>query len=134
MLIPMPIVIPAESASLEDRVRRLEQALVLSFDALQSVVERLESKFGHEFLGPDLKQLTAAASNHDLQGVLDGIERSLTSGEKPAAARQFRDAFGCTWDQAHKGIRQWQNHSREQKLRWLRLARHIKSLESAEPN
>ncbi|MFC1596601.1 hypothetical protein ACFL5Q_01460 [Planctomycetota bacterium] len=133
MFIPIPMVISPESAPLEDRVRRLEQALVLSLEALQSVVERLESKFGHEFLGTDLQHLTAAGSDADLQGILESIDRSLTAGEKPAAARQFREAFGCTWDQAHHAIGQWRSHSPEPKLRWLRLARYIKTLETAEP-
>ena len=134
MLIPIPMVIPVESASIEDRVQRLEKALVLSLDALQSVVERLECKFGPEFLGADLKHLTAVGADSDLLNLLEDIECSLTDGKKSVAARQLRDAFGCTWDQAHQAIAQWQNHSREQKLRWLRLARYVNSLETAEPN
>jgi len=133
MFIPIPVAIPTESASLEERVRRLEQALALSLDAFQAVVERLESKFGHEFLGDDLQHLTAAGSDVDLLRIVESIDRSLTAGEKPAAARKFREAFGCTWDQAHQAIGQWRSHSREQKLRWLRLTRYIKTLETEGP-
>ena len=133
MLIPFPISVPPGSTPLEDRVRRLEQALTLSLDALHAVVERLEDKFGPEFLGPDLQHLTSAGSGDELNDILENIDRSLKAGDKSTAARLFRDAFACTWDQAHWAIGLWPHHTREQRLRWLRLARHIKTLEAAEP-
>ena len=128
----MPMLIAAENASQRDRVHRLEHALVLTLQTLQSVVERLESKFGSEFLGADLKHLTGGGTDAELQDVLDQIESSLADGKQPMAARQFREAFGCTWDQTHQTIRQWKHYSREQKRRWLRLARFIKALEHVE--
>jgi len=128
-----PVMIPRESVSLEDRVCQLEEALVLSIEMLQSVVERIESMFGNDFLGTDLRHLSADTSDADGQRVLDDIERSLTAGDKSTAGGQFRDAFGCTWDQAHEAIRHWRKHSREKKLRWFRLARYVKSLDIAKP-
>lgn len=112
-------------------MRRLEQALALSLDTVQSVVERLESKFGHQFLGPELQPLTTAEKDSTLEDLVESIDRSLEAGDKPEAARQFRDAVGCTWDHAHHAIGQWRYHSRDQRLRWLRLARYIKTLETA---
>ncbi len=133
MFAPVPMFIPVESARLEDRVRRLEQALVLSLETLQTIVERLEGKFGPEFLGTDFKHLTAVGSDAELEGVLDNIEHLLAAGKNSTAVRELRDAFECTWDQAHHVIREWRSHSREQKLRWLRLTRYIKSFDPAEP-
>ena len=130
MLVPFPFVVPVESAAQADRVRRLEQALVLSLGALETLVRRLDEKLGAEFLGPDLKPLTNTGSDAELEAVLDSIQRTITAGKSSTAAREFRDAFGCTWDEANHAVRHWSGHPREQKLRWLRLARFIKALEA----
>src|SRR5437660_68259 len=90
--------------SLAERVRRLEVALVLTLDALQTLAERLEDRFGPEFLDGGLRQLGTVGSDADLEEVIDNIDRLVREGQQPAAARQFREAFGATWDQAHQAI------------------------------
>ena len=106
----------------------------MSLDVLQAVVERLECKLGPEFLGADLQHLTMAASDAELQEVVQRIDGLVIAGQKPAAARHFRESFGGTWDQAHATIGAWNSYSREQKLRWLRLARYLKTLETGKPS
>ncbi len=124
----MPMIIPVDSASMKDRVQKLEAALLLSLETISLLVNRLEAKFGPEFLGEELKQLTAGSSETELHTTLDAIEHSLASGETPSAARQIRESFHLTWDQAHELTGTWKTFSRQQKLRWLRLAKYIHSL------
>ncbi|MCA8990616.1 MAG: hypothetical protein KDA88_01490 [Planctomycetaceae bacterium] len=128
---PFPILqLGAQTASLEERVQRLEQALLVTLDSLQSVTELLERKFGHEALGSELLPLTST-SNADLEKILDDIGQLLKEGKSSVAARHIRDAFGCHWDRAHQLASEWNHYSREKKLRSLRLIGYIKRLEGS---
>src|SRR5438132_927545 len=97
MFIPVPV---GESTSLEERVSRLEHALALSLDALQTLVDRLAARFGREFLGTDLQHLATVGTDAELHSVVDSIDHLVREDQPPAAARHFREAFGVTWDQA----------------------------------
>lgn len=122
-----------EVMSLQERVNRLEQALDLSLDALQRVVGRLDEKFGPELLGDELRRYATVESTAALEERVDAIDRAVTAGEKPAAARCYREAFDCTWDQAHQAISQWSRHASRQQVSRLRLARYIAGIEQKRP-
>ncbi|MEZ5943785.1 MAG: hypothetical protein R3C18_20510 [Planctomycetaceae bacterium] len=133
-MFPYPVPIHqfgTQADSLEERVRRLERAMLVTLDSLQSVTELLERKFGREALGPELLPLTSGA-NADLEKILDDIGQLLKEGKNAVAARHIRDAFGCHWDRAHQLVSEWNNYSREKKLRSLRLIGYIRRLEGAE--
>jgi len=117
-------------AMLEARVERLEHALALSFSTMQTLAERLQSKFGDEFLGSDLKLLVATDTQAESAATFEILDRLIGEGQQPAAARLFRDKFGVTWDEAHFFVDRWGIHSGKEKIRWLRLMHCIRALES----
>lgn len=128
MFLPMLLPIPVESKALEQRVGHLEQALSHSLVILESLSKILESKFGSDVLDPETRRFISGKSSTDLENVVQAIDQHVTAGAKPEAARQIRDAFGCSWDDAHQVTRHWMNYSRQQKICWLRLASAIQSL------
>jgi hypothetical protein len=97
---------------------------------MQLLVERLQAKLGPGFLGEDLEQFTGATTAAKLHEEVAEIDRFLSDGHQPKAIRHFHDVFGHTWDEAHAAIQQWNNKSPAEKLRSVRLARYIKSLET----
>lgn len=128
----MPTAASEASGSLEDRIRRLERVMVLSLDALQTVVERLEDRLGPDVVGPELKRLISTEDDSSPEQLLAAIERAVEAGDKAGAAREFRQVFACTWDQAHEAVRKWRSHSHEQKLRWLRLSLYIRHVDASD--
>lgn len=129
-MFPMIIQPVVDSRFLLERIRQLEQALVLQSETIQVILQRLEAKFGKDFLGSDLHQLTATLPDAEAKVILNSVDSSIKNGEKHAAARQVRDAFRCTWDEAHSAIAEWNTHSIETKIRALRLARYVMVAES----
>lgn len=129
-MFPMVFQPVVDSRFLFERIRQLEQALVLQSETIQIILQRLETKFGKGFLGSDLHQLTASLPDADAKDILNSIDSSIKNGDKPAATRQVRDAFGCTWDEALSAITEWNTHSFETKIRALRLARYVTAAKS----
>ncbi len=132
MIIPVPMMIPVPDHSNDKRIRQLEQALILSLDMTQALMERLEAKFGPGFLGADLKRLLPAGTQAELEREATEIDRLIAEGQKPTAVKHFREKFGVTWDEAQEAISSWTSHSKPDKLRSLRLARFIKSTEAVQ--
>ena len=130
LVFPFPNSNGEKEKTLEDRVRRLENAMVHSLEALQSVVERIETRFGADVFGADLKHLTSAGADDQLREQLSVIDQLVNAGKHSVAAKEFRDASACTWDQAHNAVRHWRVYPSEVKLRWLKLTRFIKHIES----
>ena len=124
-MIPMGFLPVVDPRFLHDRIRQLEQALVLQSETIQAILQRLESKFGNDFLGPDLQQMTACLSEADAKLILKSIDSFIANCDKPAATRQVREEYGCTWDEALSVVANWNSHSLETKIRALRLARFI---------
>ncbi|MEI8382329.1 MAG: hypothetical protein WCJ09_19515 [Planctomycetota bacterium] len=129
-MFPMVFQPVVDSRFLLERIRQLEQALVLQAETIQVILQRLETKFGKGFLGSDLHRLTATLPDAEAKAILNSIDSSIKNGDKPAATRQVRDAFGCTWDEALSAIAEWSSHSFETKIRALRLARYVTVAES----
>lgn len=133
MIIPMPMMIPVPDHSNDKRIRQLEQALILSLDMTQALMERLEAKLGQGFLGADLKRLLPTGTQADLEREATEIDRLIAEGQRPAAVKHFRENFAVTWDEAQEAVSTWTRHSKPDKLRSLKLARFIKS-SNAQPD
>lgn len=126
----VPMIIPVPDQTHEKRIRQLEQALVLSLDIVQTLVERLEAKFGPGFLGPDLQHLSAATNPGGLEQEVANIDHLIADGHKPTAVKLFRESSGATWDEAQHAVSAWSRLSHADKLRTLRLSRLIKLLDA----
>jgi hypothetical protein len=114
--------------SLEERVRRLEQALTLSVSALQTLAVALKDKLGPEALGEEMQRWAAADDDAEMRAVFASIDDLIREGQQPAAVRRYRELYGVTWDQALDAIRVWDVNTSEQKMRALRLTWFIKVL------
>ena len=131
-LIPIPVStsqLTSDVAGLQQRVERLEHALVLSLDVIQTLLGKLEGRLGSNVVGPELRRWQASRPEPALVQALNEINDLVKAGQSPKAARLFREAFGVTWDQAHQAIAEWHRHSQEEKLRWLRLVSWIKTMD-----
>lgn len=116
----------------ERRVRNLEQALDLSLTAIQLLVNRLEAKFGPDFLGDDLQPFKSSATSAEMQAEAAQISRWIAEGNEPQAVRHLRDVCSITWDETRSAIQSWKRSSPADRVRSLKLARYIKSITAAQ--
>ena len=107
------------------RMRQLERALNATLDIIEALADRLEAKFGPEFLGADLAHLTAAGKLAEYQQEVAEISRFISEGHSPTAVRHFHDQLGLTWDEAQLTVQRWSYYTAADKLRTIRLARFI---------
>lgn len=126
----LPVVVPVTDPT---RVQRLERALGHTLDLLQTVVERLDEKFGPGFLGDELAHFAAAGRNEQLATIIEGIDQAVRDGQSAAAARMIRSEFDVTWSEAHSAVGTWRQIPRHQRLRWLQLSRFIRDIEATSP-
>ncbi len=126
----VPAAFTQEIIQLKGRLERTEEALLQTVDALQSVIESLESRFGPGLTSNNLRQLQP--QNADIEQLISQIDELVRTNQSGAAARTLRQSLHCTWDEAHDGIRRWKQHSLRQKQRWLRLAWYIRSPEDGD--
>ena len=117
--VPFIVPVPHSSPDLAIRVQNLEAALAVSMNLLQSLVDKLETRFGPGFLGDEFDQF-AAIGRHVAEQVAE-IDRLIKEGHQPAAARAIREMCGVTWDQAHYITNRWTSLQVKQKTRWLQL-------------
>ena len=129
MLIPIPMMV--ESASLQDRVQRLEGTVLLLLEGVQSLVQCVDSKLGLGAVDDRLRSFACIASEADAVAVAEEIDREIRSGNTPGAVRKVRDEVGCTWDHAREFVGQWQSMPGKQRIRVLRLAKMMRCLEAA---
>ena len=122
-MFPIPTGLPAsEWNALQQRILQLEKAFDASLDVIQLLVQRLDVAPGSGSSGELSKQLQSTESDDSLREKIAGIGQLVKIGEASRAARQFRDAFHCTWDHAHQTVRHWNKTSADEKLRAARLA------------
>jgi hypothetical protein len=131
MLIPMMMPVPVDSASLQDRVQRLEGTVLLLLEVIQSLVEHGDGKLGPGVVGDRLRALASVASEADAAVVVEAIGSEIKSGNQPGAVRKVRDEVGCTWDQAMQFVGQWQSMPSKHRIRIVRLAKMMRCLENA---
>jgi hypothetical protein len=117
--VPVIVPVPQSIPDLAMRVQNLEAALASSMHLLQSLVEKLETRFGPGFLGEEFEQF-ASIGRHVADQVAE-IDRLIKDGHQPAAARAIREMCGVTWDQAHYITNRWPSLQAKQKIRWLQL-------------
>lgn len=128
-MMPIPVFLPLglESRDLPVRVQQLESALAISLGLLHTLWERLESKLGPDFLGEELVRLTAAGGSNAKEHVHQ-LDALVQQGQKPKAARQFRELSGVSWDQAHDFIGRWSSYSFDQKVRCIQISQWVQTL------
>lgn len=131
MLIPMMFPIPVESASLQDRVQRLEGTVLLLLEVVQSLAESVDNKLGLGAVDDRLRSLACIASEADAVAAAQEIDREIRAGNKPGAVRKVRDEVGCTWDHALQFVSQWELMPSKQRIRVFRLAKMMRCLEAA---
>ena len=128
MLAPLPNL--NDLAAIHRRLQRLEAAVLASLTTLETIVSRLEAKLGGDFLPEDLRQLLTDA---DLSTPLQAIDQLVRQGQHPAAAREVRDLFQVSWDEAHALVKSWNGLSRAEQLRAAKLARFLHRLDESAP-
>lgn len=133
MIIPVPMMIPVPDHSNDKRIRQLEQALIMSLDVTQALMERLEAKLGPGFLGADLTRLLPTGTQAEIEREAVEIDRLIAEGQKSAAVKHFREQFAVTWDEAQEAVSSWTRQSKVDKMRSLRLARFIKLIDADSP-
>jgi hypothetical protein len=121
-----PLVIPATPEELRTRIRDLETALAVSTSLLHRLAQRLETKLGPGFLGDELQKF--ANSLPGVREFIARIDRLISEGQQPAAAREFREYAGVTWDQAHDAIAKWGCHPTDEKVRSLQLSNWARAM------
>jgi hypothetical protein len=128
-----PVNMPANdpTAQYHTRVQRLERALVRALDLLQTVVEKLDAKFGPAFLGEELAAFAQAGQDESLPAILDEIDTAVKADQFAAAARMVRAEFDIPWSEAHAAVAFWKSIPRERRLRWLQLARFLRQSDPA---
>lgn len=124
IVVPMPM--PMDSADLRRRVAELERSLIRTTDLLQTLIERLEARFGEEFFGDRNQSARTLLCEQQAREFVEQIENQVKQGQQPAAVRNFREEFGLTWDQAASSFPQWNQLPPEQKRRNVQLNRWIK--------
>lgn len=123
--IPFPVS-PINQLALDARIKRLEEALLASFELIDRLGECLKSHFGEDCLGHDwLGSMSRPAQDRE---VVDQLSALLKQGQASTAARVFREVTGVTWDEAHAAMKRWDEHSSEEKTRWLRLVRWMRTI------
>lgn len=115
----IPVVPPQVSPELVARVRNLEAALAKSMNLFQLLADKLESRLGPDFLGPELSQMQNIGRDTDQQ--IAQIDQLIKEHKQPAAARVLREMSGATWDEALQITNRWSTIRREQKARWLQF-------------
>jgi len=131
MAMHIPIPIKVESASLQDRVQRLEGTVLLLLEVVQSLVQCVDSKLGPGAVDDRLRSFACIASEADAVAVAEEIDREIRSGNNPGAVRKVRDEVGCTWDHAREFVGQWQSMPGKQRIRVFRLGKMMRCLEAA---
>lgn len=121
-----------ETIYLQKRVVQLEDTLFLSLDILQTVVDRLNAKFGDEFFSGQAKINLSASSELAVGQVIDEIDDLVSKGQHGPAVKRFREEFRVTWDEAHARIGDWSRLTREQKVRVLRLGRWMHAISNSQ--
>jgi hypothetical protein len=101
------------------RIKNQEVALATTIRLLHTLADKLEAKFGPDFLGDEFRQL--AQSGRGAEAQIVRIDQLLKQGDQPTAARELRDAAGITWDEAHLITGNWSSYSRDQKLQWIQV-------------
>ncbi len=120
-----------ETLALRTKIVQLERMLMLSVDALQTVVERLEIKLGADFFGDGKKINSSATSDESVQQFIQQIDESLKQGQQGPAVKAYREEFHLTWDEALAGIQDWKSLSGARKVQLVRLFRWLNSVSNA---
>jgi hypothetical protein len=125
-MVPFPIGLP-EGTLLGRRLSHLERTLSLSFAVLQGLLERLEAKFGPDFLGEELHTFTTVGRTQ-AQELANQIDALVREGKQPVAVRVFHDVSGVSWDEAHGFIGTWECYAFDEKVHLLQLGLWAKAL------
>lgn len=118
----------AMMAEYAQRTQRLERALEVALDVLQTVVTKLDQRFGAEFLGPEVHKLVQLPPEGELLAVLEQIDAAVKAGQNAAAARQIRAEFDINWSEAHAVVGNWREIPRARRLSWLKLVRFVRAI------
>jgi hypothetical protein len=129
-MLPLFMLYPAvqQAAAIEQRMQRLEEAVLLSLDSVRALACALEARLGAGSLGPEVGRLAAIANDRESLAAVERIDSAIKRGDKAGATRLIREEFGCTWDQAHQALHGWSSHPKELRCRCVRLARYVKAL------
>jgi hypothetical protein len=128
MLIPFPS--STDLTEVHKRIHRLESAVAATVASLESIAAVLESKLGPGALPAELQSLLA---DSDFSTPLAAIDQLVRQGQHPAAAREVRDLFQVSWDEAHALVKGWNGLSRVEQLRAAKLARFLHRLDGSSP-
>jgi hypothetical protein len=129
-LLPLFMLYPAvmQAGAIEERLQRLEEAVLLSLDSLRVIACALQARLGAGALGPEVGRIAAIANDAESLAAVERIDSAIKRGDKAGATRLLREEFGCTWDQAHQALHGWGSHSKDLRCRCVRLARYVKAL------
>lgn len=126
--IPVP---PSQvSPELIARVRNLETALFKSMNLFQLLIDKLESRLGSDFLGPELTQIQGIGRNTNEE--IAQIDQLFKEQKQPAATRAIRELSGATWDEALQVTHRWPSMRLERKVQWLQFHQWTHLLLSSE--
>jgi hypothetical protein len=126
MFIPFPS--STDLTEVHKRIHRLESAVAATVASLESIAAVLESKLGAGALPAELQSLLA---DTDFATPLNAIDQLVREGQHPAAAREVRELFQITWDEAHALVKIWKSLSRAEQLRAAKLARFLHRLDGS---
>lgn len=121
------------SHQLLGHIARLEAGLALALDSLQTVIDRLESKFGDDLFSDRSRSPSILQSVQEAERTVDKLDQLVKHGQQSVAVRELRAEFSLTWDQAQGAYNEWSQLSRHQKVRRLRLVNWMDKIGMIEP-
>jgi hypothetical protein len=119
---------------MNSQVERLEAGLLLALETLQTLIDRLEGKFGEDLFTNSTKSPSVLRAEQEAEQAVKRFDDLIAQGQESTVVTEFHAMFAMTWDQAHSVYREWNKLSQQQKQRRVQIAQWLAKVSAVEGN